>query len=159
MSNQETQTRQHIRTIWYHLIFLVGIMLSVSGCNQQSTSIPSSQSKYIGIWENQSYQEFNPETDNSYILFKIKPDRSWSYVKLQENSCSRLSGSNLDIVNHQNMKGSYLLFLTKEFKINQPPRQETNQWKMTIDGNTLYKSGKIKNDDYTFNCEAAHTFQ
>lgn len=125
----------------------------------EKTPLPSSKSNYIGIWKSDPFiDSLHGGKDNHYVFLGIKKDSTIVYANHKPDLCFAFDSIITEIVNDSEIKTSIELpdwFLAGgKLKVNQSPHQAAGQWKMTIDGNELYRTKPKMEQKFRFKCSA-----
>ncbi len=125
---------------WFFLGF--PILFLLAACNPdyfKSKKVPESQQEYAGIWVNQKdLLSSDNYGDSNLTLIGIGKNRGVLYIDNNTNghSCSFSQWSTPKIDDKQ-IKISMFFFFDDTYQIDEPPYQESGNWKMILDGETF----------------------
>jgi hypothetical protein len=103
------------------IIMAAGLMC---GCGIQ---VPADRAEYVGEWQSREM----------YLL--ITQDGSVKYSRIKGGVTTSVSGPIRAFEGNNLVVG--VPMITTTFVVSEPPHLSNNQWKMTVDGVTLVKTG------------------
>ena len=133
----------------------------------EKTPLPSSKSNYIGIWESDPFiDSIHGGKDNHYVFLGIKKDSTIVYANNKPDLCFHFYNVITEIVNDSEIKTLVELIKTLtelpdwfpaggNLKVNESPHQVAGQWRMTIEGNELYRTKPKMEQKFRFKCSGS----
>ena len=108
-------------------IFAFLIVMAVTMVYGCGIEVPADKAAYVGEWQSREM----------YLL--ITQDGSVKYSRLQRGVTKSVSGPIRAFEGNNFVVG--VPMITTTFVVSEPPHPVNNQWKMTVDGVTLVKTG------------------
>ena len=100
-------------------------VLACSGGSSKDFSFPADKKDYVGDWRG--------EFDGGTMRLNIGSDGSVNYERKKGSSTKSISGGRISKFDGDDFEVKILL-MTTTFKVEKPPYQDGETWKMVVDG-------------------------
>ena len=104
---------------------LLFAVLACSGGGSKESSIPADKKDYVGDWRGQF--------DGGTMKLRIDSDGTVNYERVKGSSTKSISGGKISKFDGDDFEVKILLMSTT-FKVEKPPYQDGDKWKMVVDG-------------------------